>query len=320
MSETPKVSVVITAYNAARWIEETLDSVLAQTYRDYEVVVVDDGSTDDTQAIVARYAPPVRYIHQENRGQPAARNVGIRSARGTYVAFVDADDLWLPQKLARQMSLFESTPNLGLVYSDAYVFDSDSGITQRRVNSVGRLPENDIFLPLLMGNFIPSPTPIVRRDALESAGYFDESPDVHMGGGEDWDMWLRIAAHQSAGAISEPLARYRVHPSSMLQSMDIDAALRGRLGVLEKAFRSRPEIPDDVRARAIATQYVTAGRWKLGRGSRRAARQLFAKAIRTSPTTSGGWAFYAVSIVPVAARKTLGKARSWWWRRGLPGG
>ncbi len=305
----PAVSVVVTAYNAERWIEETIRSVLAQTWRDLELVVVDDGSTDATAQIVKRYGAPVRYLHQENQGQPAARNAGIRAARGRYVAFLDADDLWLPTKLERQMSLFEDDPDLAWCYTDAFLFDSKTGRTMQTASQANSLHEGDILRPLLLANFIASPTPVVRRDVFEEVGYFDQAPAVRGGGGEDWDMWLRIAARHPIGLVRAPLAKYRLHHTSMTQAMDLDHALRGRLGAVERAARRSPERVAGVKRRAMANVHATVGRWALNREERSKARGFFFKALRHAPTSLYAWTYALASLLPRPVLRLLGRLR-----------
>jgi len=170
MSDEPTVSVVIPAYNAERYIGETLESVLAQTYRDFEVVVVDDGSTDGTREIVRGYGEPVRLVEQPNSGPAAARNRGVREARGEFIAFIDADDLWLPEKLALQVPLFDDE-EVGLVSCRVQLVDGSGRPhpTYEREKVSGWA-----FEKLLEGNFIGTSTVVARREALEGAGLFPE--------------------------------------------------------------------------------------------------------------------------------------------------
>src|SRR5437867_1708261 len=119
----PKVSIVIPTYNYGRYVVEAVESVLNQSFQDREVIVVDDGSTDDTRERLERFRGRIRYIYQRNKGLPAARNTGIRAARGAYVAFLDSDDLWLPEKLALQVPILDTRQQVGMVYTDAHLFD-----------------------------------------------------------------------------------------------------------------------------------------------------------------------------------------------------
>ncbi|NEP84931.1 MAG: glycosyltransferase family 2 protein, partial [Okeania sp. SIO3B3] len=132
----PCVSVIIPAYNRADLIGETVDSVLAQTHPDIEIIVIDDGSTDNTADVLATYGSALRVIRQANAGQQAARNAGIRAATGDYIAFLDSDDLWLPHRIEAQLQRFEEVPEAGLVYCDAAVFDDETGQTLHKYNDI----------------------------------------------------------------------------------------------------------------------------------------------------------------------------------------
>ncbi len=194
----PRFSVVIAAFNAAETVASAVGSVLAQTQPDLEVIVVDDGSSDRTSDVVARIDDPrVRSISQPNRGPAAARNAGIAIAMGTYVAFLDSDDLYLPRYLELSERALESAPAVGFAYTDAYVFDDVSGRVRRRSAMARNRPpvpaptdRDQFLLALLERNFV-FVAAAVPRDVLAAVGGFDES--VH--GTEDYDLWLRILLH-----------------------------------------------------------------------------------------------------------------------------
>jgi glycosyltransferase involved in cell wall biosynthesis len=204
------VSVVIATYNMGRYLPEAVQSVLAQSYRSVEVHIVDDGSTDETSAMVRQWEgnPRVRVHRQGNAGQARAKNRGVALSGGEFVAFLDADDVWLPQKLARQMPLFARRAETGVVYSDC-----------ERMDGEGRpLPSGSMALhrgrvsgALLIENFVPFPTAVVRRECLERYGAFDESLRM----GIDYELWLRLSAHVEFDFIAEPTARYRIWPGQM---------------------------------------------------------------------------------------------------------
>ncbi len=299
-TNNPIVTVVIPAYNAARWIGETLDSVLAQSFPrdepDLEVIVVDDGSTDETSELVRAYGSRVRYLRKENGGAAAARNAGILAARGSYIAFVDADDLWMPEKLQMQMDLFSEHPDLVWAYCDAVVFDDQSGRDLYRAGATAKLHVGDILRPLLLGCFIPSPTPIIRREVFETVGYFDESPLMRIG--EDWNMWLRIAAKYPVGLVDQPLARLRVHSASTTAQMDLRYALQSKLLVVESAIARDPARLSDLRNRAVAKLYVGMGEYLVQRGDRIGAREMFGRAIRHYPYEARTIVYWATTLLP----------------------
>ncbi|TRZ52750.1 glycosyltransferase [bacterium] len=301
MSDNPTVSVVIPAYNASRWIGETLDSILAQAFRDFEVIVVDDGSTDDTAAVVAGFGDRVCCIHKPNGGAPSARNVGIRAARGEYIAFVDADDLWVKEKLQLQMDLLKKT-GLAWGYCDAFAFDDKSGKRLYRFEKNFHQYAGDILESLFFVDFIPSPTPVIRKSVFEHVGYFDEDRAERIG--EDWDMWLRIAACYPIGLVSQPLAYYRVHTTSIMGGEDPLRRLRGELGVIKKAVAREPARLGSLYKGVTANYYINAGRAMAGQGNVAGAREMFAQAIHCQPGRGNAYVFWLSTLL---GSKVLGK-------------
>lgn len=255
MSE-PLISVVIAAYNAEKYLAETLESVGAQTFSDYEIIVVDDGSTDRTAQIASSHKN-VRLLSQTNRGEAAARNTGVRAARGAYVSFVDADDIWLPSKLEKQALRLLAHPLSAWAYTDALVFDSATRRTICRIGERIRLHEGDILRPLLLRSFIPSATPVVKRSVFAEVGLFDEARDRRIG--EDWNMWLRIAERYPAALIDEPLAMIRMHASNMSRLANPLEAYRSKRAILEGAIARNPRTSPGLRLRARANIAVAAG-------------------------------------------------------------
>jgi len=255
MSE-PLISVVISAYNAEKYLDETLASVRAQTFSNYEIIVVNDGSTDRTAEIAAAHQG-VFLLSQSNRGAAAARNAGIRAARGNYVAFLDADDIWLPSKLDKQAGRLLARPLTAWTYADALVFDSATRRTLCRIGESIRLYEGDILRPLLLRSFIPSATPVVKKTVLMEAGLFDEARERRIG--EDWNMWLRIAERYPATLIDEPLAMIRVHAASVSRMADPFEAYRSKRSILERAIGRNPRVSSALRLRARANIAASAG-------------------------------------------------------------
>jgi len=286
----PRVSVIITAYNAGALIGETLDSVLAQSYRDFEIIVVDGGSTDDTIEVVARYPSPVRLFAGQCLTKSAGRNVGIRAAQGEYIGFVDADDLWLPDKLQAQMDLFKEQPNLKWVYSDCYMFDGQTKANICTWSSRSRLYADDILKPLFEKYFMASPTPLVRREVFDEVGYFDETLLRHQP--EDVDMWLRVAAKFPIGLVPKPLARWRRHSSSLTMREDPKMALEGLLFVLEQAVLREPLRLETLRGQVFAKCYVAFGKGYASMRQTSAARTMFVKAIQCYPATPVTYIFW----------------------------
>lgn len=242
------VSVVIPTYNRAGVLGEAVTSALHQTAAPLEVVVVDDGSTDDTPSVCRRY--PVVYRRIDNSGGPARpRNVGIRVARGSVIAFLDADDVWLPHKLEAQVAKLQH-PDVGLVYADMEIWEE--GRRHEETFFAQATPrEGDVLVPLLAGNFVPTSTVLVRRRLVEEVGGFDEHPELH--GVEDYHLWLRLAARSVRFAfVPHPLARYReVHGS--LGDMNPQDALEKVLRV----FSSLPTVPGALESLVRWRKFVT---------------------------------------------------------------
>jgi glycosyltransferase involved in cell wall biosynthesis len=205
-----RVSVVIATYNMGQYLPQAVESVLAQSYFNVEVQIVDDGSTDHTAQIAQQWEghSRVRVHRQANRGQARAKNQGIELTLSPFVAFLDADDVWLPEKLSRQMPLFEGRPELGVVYSDYECMDGE-GRALPKVPT--RMHRGHVSGPLLIENFVSFPTAVVRRECLERHRGFDES----LGMGIDYDLWLRLSAHYQFDFISEPTVRYRIWAGQM---------------------------------------------------------------------------------------------------------
>ena len=204
-----KISVVIPAYNAAPFIAMTVRSALQQTYQDLEVIVVDDGSSDGTAACLEEFGDRIRVIRQANAGVARARNAGVALATGSWIAFLDADDLWLPNKLELQMA----STTAPLSYTNRFNIGARGGLPVVQSDSTP-MREGDVFMPLLLeGNFITNSSVLIRRDVFEASGGFESSVSP----AEDWDLWLRLAVSGGhARLVTQILGRYRVQPSSMI--------------------------------------------------------------------------------------------------------
>ena len=259
----PRVSVIIPTYNRSKLLRVAIESVLAQTYPNIEIIVVDDGSTDDTAEVVAQYVGRVTYLRQANQDVAAARNTGIRAASGEYLTFLDDDDLIMPTKIERQVQVLASRPKVGLVHCRFYYADKDGNYLYK----AGLLPEGKVLPRLVCSNFVWVGAPLIRRRCFDQVGLFDEEiPSVTA----DWDMWLRIAqAGYRFACVQEVLGAYRIQRDSMMS--DVAKLERGMLAVLEKVF-SDPQLPADVAALKeqahgtirfwIGCRYYDTGQWE----------------------------------------------------------
>ena len=201
-----------------RFIGQALESVLRQTYQDYEIVVVDDGSTDGTRDIVSQFQSDklVRYLYQDNRGPSAARNAGIRESRGQFIAFLDADDLWLPQKLERQMQAFETHPDVDVVYCDFNCIDDNGNLVPNNWDVGTRCMS--LYEALMYGNVVAGSdsSVLVRAKCFAEVGVFDEE----LLACEDLDMWRRLALAHKFLFLDEVLVSIRQHQSKIQNDLD----------------------------------------------------------------------------------------------------
>lgn len=241
---SPKVSVIIPSYNTAAYIGQALDSVLNQTYDNYEIIVVDDGSTDNTYEIIQNYRPLITYHYQENQGLPGARNTGIRIATGEYISLLDADDVFLPHHLENSVKYLEAHKNLGFIFADVIFFNNDtilkeSGFENTKIYDIPydqysdnfRIFTRRIFRELIYGSFIANCTAVIKKRILYYVGLYDASL-IHA---EDRDLWLRIDEKYKIGYINDKNAKVRVHEKNFLRTKINKNVLKYRLRSLYKA-------------------------------------------------------------------------------------
>lgn len=230
---SPKVSVIIPAYNQAEYLCQAIDSALSQTYNNVEIIVVDDGSTDNTQELVKKYTDKIHYIRQTNQGSSSARNRALTTATGKYIAFVDHDDIWLKNKLEEEVPFLENNKEYGFIYSGVDFIDENGRIIGQRTTYKGEEPTFD---RLYKGpNIICSPTnTIVRRKCLEYAGGFD----TDIKSSYDYDLWLRLSRKFKFTYFNKILSQYRFHRGNMHK--DYEQRLRDHLIIFRK-----PELTHD---------------------------------------------------------------------------
>jgi glycosyltransferase involved in cell wall biosynthesis len=248
-SGAPFVSVVIPTYNSAKYLGAAIDSVLMQSFHNVEVLVIDDGSTDDTDLVMSKYGPPVRLIRQPNQGVAVARNRGIEESRGSYVAFLDADDTWLPHKLECQLAELAQLATHRACYCADLVRTEDLEPLAVRRRAGKHATIEDL---LLRGNVIGNSGVVCDRSLFAVVGDFDQN----LSQCADWDMWIRIATITEFVYVDEPLVMYRQHGSNM--SRDPALLERDSLRVLEKGFGLPCVSPflQEQRAAAFARNYM----------------------------------------------------------------
>jgi glycosyltransferase involved in cell wall biosynthesis len=257
------VSVVIPTYNYGCFISEAIESVLAQTYQIDEIIVVDDGSTDGTESLVRAFGESVRYVKQQNAGVGAARNRGVENASGDLIAFLDADDMWLPEKIEKQVAKFSADSELGLVHCGMREFNGDTGDTLKiYLEGSEGLIASELALFESPVIYVSGSIWVVRRDVFWSVGGFD----TRLTNGEDWEFCLRVARKYKVGFVPEALVNYRNHGANATKN--IEAMERSTLIAWNKAFDTDDEKILSLRRRSygnlhkvLAGSYLQSGQY-----------------------------------------------------------
>ncbi len=236
----PKVSIIIPTYNRTQYLGKTLSSIFQQTFQDFEIIVIDDGSPSDENLILCQTYKKVSYIKINNSGGPAKpRNIGIKQAKGKYIAFVDDDDLWLPTKLEKQVAILEQNPDFGLVHSCCEVID-ENGILQNQIIGRSGTPDvkhGDVSMRMIGNWTVMMPTPLVRKEVIDQVGFFDE---IMPAAGEDMEYWSRCSFETKFYYLDEPLALYRIHKTNISSNskeyLNLPLYLKK---VVDKAFQTK---------------------------------------------------------------------------------
>jgi len=239
------ISIIIPTYNRGGLIINTINSVLNQTYLNWELIIVDDGSTDNTKEIIASVNDSrIKYIYRENKGPSAARNTGIKNANGEYIAFLDSDDEWLPEKIERQIKFLDKNPNIGIIGGwSTSVFENNKKLSQSCIE----IKNNKTYIkalllfPFYKINELPwTSSIIVKKECFDKVGYFDEK----MISKEDWDMWLRIAIFYDFYCLDKILILRKIHNQSLMYTTDTEKIKNGAVMFLDKVY-SNENLPDE---------------------------------------------------------------------------
>lgn len=326
--QEPLVSVIMPAFNCQDYVCEAIDTVLKQSYKNIEIIVV-DGSTDDTKRLLERYGKRVTYYYQEPRGVSAARNFGLRQARGSLVAFQDADDRWLPDKLKAQVHALQKFPDVKLVFTDYATFDHSGMIlptacwphlklwlNQHRIQGTS-MAHGQLYWELMLGNCIGTCSVLAVKDALDEYNGFDEAFKTC----EDLDLWLRLSTRYPVLYIDEVLAEYRVRPNGLsgsIETRDMTWSI-DRARVREKHLRSNL-VPDNLRPRVQQLQGKHC--WQLGwaslsGGEHRKARTMFLMGLHYCPNDWRMWLYFILTFLPPSI-VALGKRAKHAFREILP--
>jgi glycosyltransferase involved in cell wall biosynthesis len=293
----PRVSVVMATYNMGRFLGEAIDSVIGQDYRPLELIVIDDGSTDNTGAVLERYAgrSDVRIVRQPNGGQTVAKNRGLEEATGDYVGFCDADDVWLPGKISRQLPLFDAGGRVGVVYGECELIDGTGRPVAYRPM---KRYEGRITRQLVIDNFVTFSTALVTRRAIDAVGGFNRKLRMAI----DYDLWLRISTEFEFRFLPEPLAKYRVWEGQM--SHDLEGRLTNAFLLMEDFFNEFPKaVSRTDQRRAWAYSLVSRARWRSWRGEHSLAWKDLLAALRQWPVDLRAWKSAARLTVNMMANR-----------------
>lgn len=291
--KSPVISVILPTYNCANFLPHSIQSILSQTYNSYEIIVVDDGSTDNTKEVLNPFMQRINYIKlEQNKGLPAARNIGIKSAQGKYIAFIDADDIWLPEKLQTDIEYLETYPEISMVYSKHINIGENGrpidGDTRKR------LPSGNIFIQLFSEqNFIITSSVVVKKDVFETTGLLDEQ----LFNCQDWDMWLRIAFYFKAAGINKTLVKYRHNPHSL--SKNRNNVLKYQKAIIDKTYNNfkgkENGINGKLYKKRLALHYAKVGRYYLRIGDKSMAKENFRLSLKYNPLNLRTVRYYLLS-------------------------
>lgn len=274
------VSVVLPCCNGARWIGKAVESILAQTCENFELVIIDDGSTDDSKTIIAPYLydKRIRYIYQDNRGFSAAINRGMKESKGIFIGFIGQDDLWMPTKLESQLRYISKHKNIDLVHSNYYIIDAKGRIMRVvRARTPDFSRKEEVVKRLFLDNFIGFETVLVKRRCFDQVGFFDEN----MIGFSDHDMWLRIAGSFNIGYLDLYLVGKREHEFQLSQ-VRAEAVLRDEFLVVKKAIEYYPFLKR-VEQKKLTSLYYFLGMTLVQKGDHKKAKQQLIKVIMYQP-------------------------------------
>jgi glycosyltransferase involved in cell wall biosynthesis len=304
MGKYPLVSVIIPVYNAAAYVKDAVRSALDQDYEKKEIIVVDDGSTDSTPEILKSFADQIIVLIQTNAGPGAARNCGLKHAKGTYIAFLDADDLWVPGKLRLQIEYLEQNPEIGAAYSKWLLWhaDAESRFLSPHLRPLKKptsiVPHDSgwIYTNLLFECRLLTSTVVLRRSVMEQVGRFDEE----LRRGQDYDYWLRLSRVTQIHKLDHELVLYRIHgdniavkyPNHNYELMIVEKNV-SRWGLTGPEGKT---VPKDQLERHLGQLCFSFGYWHCKRGTYRIARDAFWKSLRYQPNNWKSWMYFVLCV------------------------
>ena len=294
LDHKPMVSVIIPTYNRGHLISRAIQGVLNQTYQNFEMIIVDDGSTDNTKEIVGRSGDErIQYIrHGKNKGAAITRNTGIQASQGKYICFLDSDDEWFPLKLEKQVNRFEElNESIGVVYTGCLLKSQNSGKILAEAEPTFR---GEVYKDLLKGVFLITSTAMIRRICLQEVGFFDENlPSC-----EDWDLWIRLSKQYEFDFVAEPLASYYIHGAQMLTNFN--ARVQALEEFIAKYYLDFSKYPP-----VLARHLKRMGRWYTLSGNAGKGRKYFWDAIKVYPFMKSTYVHLLISMLPCPIYKSL---------------
>lgn len=272
------VSIIIPCYNQGQFLAEAIQSAIGQDYEQKEIIVVNDGATDNTREVATKFLQAIKYIEQKNLGVSAARNAAIRISNGDYIAFLDSDDVLLPGSITKRIAYLESHPDISLICSDS-IFFNESGLLGLRSQLLNRPKNIDNFRWETVDYNATLSTVMLRRFCLEKAGLFEES----IQNAEDWLMWVRMSRYFNMAFIDEPLIKYRLHSGNFTRSIKFNNV--GHRVAISQIINAPyfDDYPAHFRAQLLFLRFASA--WRLE--PKRGALYYFINAIKTNPSQIG---------------------------------
>lgn len=291
-----KVSIILPCYNGAKWIRRTIESILVQNYRDFELIIVDDGSIDNSKGVITPFLREerIRYIYQKNQGFSGAINRGIRESKGTLIGFIGQDDLWLPDKLELQVKYFTEHQNISLVYSPYYSVDSEERIINK-IKASNFHSKKKSICKLFIINYVGFETVLVKKHCFDKVGLFDQ----RMIACSDHDMWLRVAVYFDIGYLDIALVKKRQHGLQLSKNMEI--VLKDEFLLVNKAIKYYHFLKKYERKK-LASLYFTWGVMLIRNGNFKEAKPKLLKVIKYQP-----WQLKAIAayLVPSLYKKIM---------------
>lgn len=274
----PKVSVIIPTYNREDYISETIQSVLDQTHKDFEVIVIDDGSTDNTKEKLAPFLKNIKLLEQNNSERAVARNNGIKNSSGKYIAFLDSDDIWTPNKLEKQIDILDSKKDIILAYGQCERINEKG----KKIKTAKRQREGyngNVFEKLLYRNFVVSATSVIRRDYFEKTKGFETKYVPY----EDWEFWIRYSLLGDFYFVNEPLGFYRIHSAQSVKLASAEKIEKVTSLILEDSFKLK-EISKTIKNKSLGLANLRFCYWYLLVNERQKAHEKIKKAFELYPS------------------------------------